>query len=170
MAKTKLVATTAAATALNRDANKKYGTPCLKLIKHEGAPTKMACSFMIGHIIADMGLDVKDWTANVNILGLCQTTATDHGLTANLVNEDKGKLNVVKALPYSETSHHHVFIKNKKWAASYRNAVKACAEAFHTEFGAAVVEHLNKTVKGKKQKASLPRIQKAVTAWEAKGK
>jgi hypothetical protein len=170
MAKSKLVVTTATTTALNRETNKKYGVPCQKLIKHDGMPTKQASTFMIGHVIADMQLPPEYWTANVNVLGLCQTTATPHGITANLVNEKDGKYSVVKAMPYSESSHHHVFIKNKKWAKSYENAVKACAAAFRTEFGAAVVEHLNKTVKDKKRKASLPRIQKAVAAWEAQGK
>lgn len=170
MAKSKVTVTTTVTTALNRECNKKYGVPCQKLIKHDGKPTKQASTFMIAHVIKDMGLDAAAWTANVNILGLCQTTATVHGITANLVNENGGKLTVVKAMPYSESSHHHVFIKNKKWAKSYENSVKACKEAFDSEFGAELVKHMNKAVKDKKQEASLPRIKKAVAEWAGRGK
>ena len=165
MAKSKVEATAEVATGLNKELEAKYGKPCVKLIKHESKPTKMACAFMIGHVVKDMGLEPDAWTANVNVLGLCQTTATSHGITANLVKESGGKLTVVKAMPYSESSHHHMFVKNKKWGKSYEKSVKACKDAFATEFGAELVKHLNKVVEGKKQEADLGRIKKAVALW-----
>jgi len=157
--------------ALAKDAYKVFGTPSKKLNKL-ALPTKNAQAFCIGHVLCDMGLEAKDWPTYINLTGLL-ASSNEYGLVTDILSIDKvTKVATVKikAQPYCEAHHHHVFLPNKQIGKGYAKAVGKTVEALGGDFGKELVTVLNEVVPAdsRKQAADISRIRKALPNWQSR--